>query len=185
MWMTPDWSPTTISCWLGWRHTQVTAALAWKIRWGGRLVVARCCRGGGTWWGVVKAVMAMLLRARGATWQERFLILRSHILAVQSSPPVYIHRPSAWGSLLPHRLININDQLLIVAHLETHSHHVFTDPLEVDHRVEVPGGQVEHPDVLVTCRCRCGCRFMCRCRWPRVPAAASIVPSGATVKEFT
>ena len=30
------------------------------------------------------------------TWQERFRILRSHILAVQSSPPVNIHLPSAW-----------------------------------------------------------------------------------------
>ena len=36
MWMAPDWSPTTISCWFGWRQAQVTGAFAWKIRCGNK-----------------------------------------------------------------------------------------------------------------------------------------------------
>lgn len=98
MCMAPDWSPTTISCWLGCRQAQVTGAFAWKIRCGKRDVffynkefnVGRET----SHLEIPYSVKVILVQQE--TWQERFRILRSHILAVQSSPPVNIHLPSAW-----------------------------------------------------------------------------------------
>ena len=76
------------------------------------------------------------------TWQERFRILRSHILAVQSSPPVNIHLPSAcsWEMVLPQFCL-IDQQ-----HLKSNCHHIFANALKVDNRREIARCEIEHPE---------------------------------------
>ena len=76
------------------------------------------------------------------TWQERFRILRSHILAVQSSPPVNIHLPSACSL----EMVNSPVCLNIWQHLKSNCHHVFANALKVDNRREIARCEIEHPE---------------------------------------
>ena len=78
-WILPFWSPMIRSCWFGCNFTELTGDRLLALP-DVTVLVGWCC-------GPVAYALEQL----------RFLMRRSQILAVPSSPPVYIQRASSWN----------------------------------------------------------------------------------------
>ena len=123
MWIAPDWSPTTISCWLGWRQAQVTGALAWKIRWGGER------------WSLSFYLWKSIPGRRDfAFWDPKFWLCNP-LLLWTSTFLLPVHWKWYFISLCQNWL-----------HLKSNRHHVFADALKVDNRREIARCEIEHPE---------------------------------------